>query len=185
MILIDTHIWVWWVLDLPRLSPAHRRILEAGEGIGLAVSVISCWEIAKLVEIGKLAIPLSVGSWIDVALTYPGVRLVDLTPRIAVRSTQLPGAFHRDPADQIIVATAQEYDWELITVDEKIRNYPHVRTVAPSWRRGRLCHALRSPSCALKSRGCRKPDSASGAISTSRPRSSLAPRSRCSIGRTS
>ena len=85
----------------------------------------------KLVQIGRLALPLPVGDWIDVALSYPGVRLLDLTPRIAVASTQLPGEFHRDPADQIMVATAREYDVELVTVDERILNNPHVRTIPP------------------------------------------------------
>ena len=85
----------------------------------------------KLVQIGRLVLPLPVGDWIDVALSYPGVRLLDLTPRIAVPSTQLPGEFHRDPADQIMVARAREYDVELVTVDERILNNPHVRTIPP------------------------------------------------------
>jgi PIN domain nuclease of toxin-antitoxin system len=61
------------------------------------------------------------------ALGYPGVRLVELTPRICVESTQLPGAFHRDPADQIIVATARVLDVPLVTVDGKILEYPYVK----------------------------------------------------------
>lgn len=129
--MLDTRIWVWWVLDLPRLSLAHRDVLAVEESSGLAVSVISCWEVAKLVEVGKLALPHPVDTWLDAALAYPGIRLVDLTLRIAVGSTQLPGPFHRDPADQLIVATAREYDWPLVTVDERILRYPHVRTVAP------------------------------------------------------
>ncbi len=61
------------------------------------------------------------------ALNYPGIRLLDLTPQIAIESTQLPGEFHRDPADQIIVATARIHDCLLLTVDDKIINYPHVK----------------------------------------------------------
>ena len=63
------------------------------------------------------------------AVTYPGIELLTLTPRIAIESTKLPGNFHRDPADQIIVATARVYDLPLLTVDRLILDYPHVRTL--------------------------------------------------------
>ena len=131
MILLDTHSWVWWVLDPARLATGHRRTTTDHEGRGLGVSVFSCWEVAKLVQLDRLSLPLPVAEWIGVALRYPGVQLVDLMPAIAVGSTQLPGEFHRDPADQIIVATARALDIALMTVDERIRRYPHVRTIAP------------------------------------------------------
>ena len=63
------------------------------------------------------------------ALAYPGIQLIELTPQIAIESTKLPGNFHRDPADQIIVATARVFDIPLMTVDGKILNYLHVRTL--------------------------------------------------------
>ena len=78
--------------------------------MGLGVSVISCWEVAKLVENGRLKLQCPVEEWIEQALAYPGVQLLQLTPGIAVESTQFPGSFHRDPADQIIVATARKLD---------------------------------------------------------------------------
>lgn len=62
----------------------------------------------------------------DTALAYPGIQLVEFTPAIAIESTQLPGEFHRDPADQIIVATARILECPLLTVDDKILKYPHV-----------------------------------------------------------
>jgi PIN domain nuclease of toxin-antitoxin system len=62
-------------------------------------------------------------------LAYAGVHLCELTPRIAIESTKLPGSFHRDPAGQIIVATARIYDIPLLTVDSRILQYPHVRTL--------------------------------------------------------
>jgi PIN domain nuclease of toxin-antitoxin system len=64
---------------------------------------------------------------LDTALQYPGIQLLALTPEIAVESTRLPGEFHRDPADQIIVATARIYDCPLLTVDDRILKYPHVK----------------------------------------------------------
>jgi PIN domain nuclease of toxin-antitoxin system len=130
VILLDTHIWVWWVDGSSQLSPTQGRHLEAHEATGLAVSVVSCWEVAKLVERDRLELRRPVAEWIDQALAYPGVRLMYLTPRIAVESCQLPGSFHRDPADQIIVATARIRGCPLLTADERILQYPHVKTLA-------------------------------------------------------
>ncbi len=130
MILLDTHLWIWLVDNNPRLTTVQQKYLRDHESQGLAVSVISCWEVAKLVEVGRLAFSLPVQEWIDQALNYPGIQLLELTPRIAVESTQLPGAFHRDPADQMIVATARVLGIPLLTFDEKINNYPHVTLVA-------------------------------------------------------
>jgi PIN domain nuclease of toxin-antitoxin system len=102
-------------------------VLREYEDSGLGVSAISCWEVAKLVEYKRLELPCFVGEWLGHALSYPGIRLLDLSPRVAVEFTQLPGEFHRDPADQIIVATARTLDCPLSTADEKILKYPHVR----------------------------------------------------------
>lgn len=130
MIVLDTHVWIWWVHGDPRLSrPAMERLAQA-EAAGLGVSAISCWEIAKLVARGRLALPSPVDVWLTTALAYPGMELLPISPRIAVESTQLPGEFHQDPADQLIVATARVYGCPLMTADHKIRAYPHVTVIA-------------------------------------------------------
>lgn len=97
------------------------------ESQGLGVSAISCWEVAKLVEYKRLTLPCPVGDWLRQAPAYPGVRLLELSLEISVESTQLPGSFHRDPADQIIVATARVHDCALLTSDSKILSHPHVK----------------------------------------------------------
>jgi PIN domain nuclease of toxin-antitoxin system len=130
MIILDTHIWVWWVHDDANLPSAHKEYIQSHELNGLGISAISCWEIAKLVELNRLSLPVPTGDWLDQALAYPGMRLLELSPRIAVESTQLPGSFHRDPADQIIVATARVYDCALVTLDRRILSYPHVQLVS-------------------------------------------------------
>lgn len=93
----------------------------------MGISAISCWEVAKLVERGRLNLPCPIDEWFTQALAYPGMQLLELTPKICVESTQLPGDFHRDPADQIIVATARVYGCPLVTMDSKILNYFHVQ----------------------------------------------------------
>jgi PIN domain nuclease of toxin-antitoxin system len=131
MIVLDTHIWVWWVNGSAELSARKAQILSSRQADGLGVSIISCWEIAKLVEKGRLALAMPVGQWIDQALAFPGICLLPLDPKIAVASTQLPQSFHNDPADQIITATAREMDCPLATDDGRILAYPHVKLAWP------------------------------------------------------
>lgn len=126
MIVLDTHIWIWWVHNDAQLTDEYRKIIQAHEEEGLGVSAFSCWEVAKLVEQGRLTLHCPIAEWLETALNYPGIQLLAFTPEIAVESTQLPGEFHRDPADQIIVATARIHDCPLLTLDDKILNYPHV-----------------------------------------------------------
>lgn len=128
MIVLDTHIWIWWVDNNPRLTQQQRDWITANQASGLGVSVFSCWEIAKLVEKKRIGFSLSLEEWFAAALAYPGIQLLDLTLPIVIQSTQLIG-FHNDPADQIIVATAKVSDCPLLTADEKILNYPNVETL--------------------------------------------------------
>ena len=129
MIILDTHTWIWWTLDSGRLNDSQRRSILLNEDDTIGVSAISCWEIAKLTERGRLDLPVELSEWFDMALRYPGVALIELTPDVAVESTRLPGNFHRDPADQIVVATARLHGCPLVTSDAKILRYPHVETV--------------------------------------------------------
>lgn len=129
MILLDTHIWVWWVSGSPQLTPANHRHLVDNQSAGLGVSVISCWEVAKLVQKQRLILSLEVAAWIKRALGYPGVQMLNLTPEIAVQATMLPSPFHNDPADQIIVATAIAHAAPILTADARILNYPHIQSL--------------------------------------------------------
>jgi PIN domain nuclease of toxin-antitoxin system len=129
MIALDTHIWVWWVHSDDRLTQAQINVIKANGVGGIGVSAISCWEVAKLVEYGRLDLSCPLAEWFEQALSYPGIRIPPLTPEIAIKSTQLPGEFHRDPADQIIVATARINRCPLVTSDAKLVKYPHVETV--------------------------------------------------------
>ncbi len=115
MIVLDTHIWVWWVHGSEQhLTDAQMRAIRENESDLIGVSAITCWEVAKLVEYGRLELPMPLERWFKSALGYPGIKLLALTPDVAIESTRLPGKFHRDPADQIIVATARLYDCPLV-----------------------------------------------------------------------
>ena len=82
-----------------------------------------------LVALGRLKLRTPVREWVTEALCYPGVQLLELTPEIAIASTELPSPFHRDPADRFLVATARAYGNRLVTSDRKIVEYEHVETV--------------------------------------------------------
>lgn len=129
MIVLDTHIWRWWVDGGGRLSDAQKQAIAAAGADGLGVSAISCWEIAKAVESGTLALSIPVSQWIEYALQFADVVLLPLTPKIAVESTQLPQPIHRDPGDQIIIATARVLSLPLLTNDSKILAYRDVQKV--------------------------------------------------------
>ncbi len=129
MIVLDTHAWIWWVHDENNLSKTQREAIVANEESGLGICAISLWEIAKLVEYKRLELPCELPEWFEQATNYPGITILPLTPEIAIESTRLPGEFHRDPADQMIVATARVYRCPLVTSDEKILHYEHVETV--------------------------------------------------------
>ncbi len=87
MIVLDTHIWVWWLQGDTRLTKQYQNWLQQYESQGLGVSIMSCWEVAKLVELGKLTLPYPVDEWFKAALAYPGVKLLELTIPIVVEST--------------------------------------------------------------------------------------------------
>ena len=123
MIVLDTHIWVWWVHGDDKLSPAHKAYIQAHETDGLGISAISCWEVAKLVEYGRLSLPVPVGEWLDQALAYPGMRLLELTPQIAVESTQLPGSFPSRPGRSNHRGNRAYLYCPLVTIDGKILAY--------------------------------------------------------------
>ena len=127
MIVLDTHIWIWWVHDDPQLPSDHKQVLQDHEDAGLGISAISCWEVAKLVEYGRLKLSDPVAVWMQQALGYPGIQVLPLAPEIAIESAHLPPPFHKDPADQIIVATARIYDCPLVTCDVKIKTYQNVQ----------------------------------------------------------
>jgi PIN domain nuclease of toxin-antitoxin system len=129
VIILDTHIWVWWANQSHELRDAHRDAINQHHASGLGISVISCWEVAKLVEKGRLILSFELGKWIAAAIALPGVVLLPMTPEIAVESVRLPPTIHGDPADQILVATARICNAPLLTADARLIAYAGVQKV--------------------------------------------------------
>jgi PIN domain nuclease of toxin-antitoxin system len=128
LIVLDTHTWIWWVHADPRLPPAIEKRIRATSANERMVSMISCWEVAKLIEHRRLTLPVAISTWLEQASQPSVAQMVPLTLPIIVDATSLPAGFHKDPVDQIIVATARILGAVLLTVDDKILNYDHVRT---------------------------------------------------------
>ena len=126
MIILDTHIGVWWSDEISRLTTAQIEAIAGERSIqgSIGVSAITCWEIAMLVERQRVTLQLDALPWLRRLLGYPGVELLPITPEIAVRAYSLPEPFHRDPADRILVATAIELACPLLTDDSRILQYP-------------------------------------------------------------
>ena len=120
--LLDTHVIVRWNLDSPRLSKVHRRILRDAERreMRVGVSAISLWEIAKLLETGKLRLAQSLAECLAAIETSRFVDVLPLSARVAIESIELGAKAPRDPADQLIIATARCHSLVLLTDDAVI-----------------------------------------------------------------
>lgn len=126
--LLDTHTWIWWNSRPDALSSRALKAIQDGKYEELLLSAISVWEFSKLLEKKRLTLSIDGMRWIEQALQIPKLRLVSLTPEICWQSTVLPRPFHDDPADQMIVATARQESATILTSDQLIRKYPHVRS---------------------------------------------------------
>ena len=129
MIILDTHIWFWWNQDSPRLTEFQKELIENSRQDGIGISSISLIEISRLVDRGRLILPKPLNEWFSIALAEAGVLLIPISPEIAIEAYSLPGEFHKDPADRIIVARARVYDCPLMTIDQNILNYSHVNLI--------------------------------------------------------
>lgn len=127
-ILLDTHAWIWSQESPELLGPATRSAV-ADEDNALFVSPVSSLEIARLIWGERLTLAGRLQTWVSEALDALLADTVPLTHEIAIATYDLPGEFHRDPADRMLVATARVHDLTLVTADERILAYPHVLTL--------------------------------------------------------
>lgn len=127
MIVIDTHVWIWWVDDNPRLNSAVRDRIDREDDV--RVSAISLLEVATAAALGRLELKPTPEHWLAVAQSAQQIRVEPLSDAQCLHSVSLPGEFHKDPADRLIVALARITGAELVTADGKLLNYPHVKCI--------------------------------------------------------
>ncbi len=118
MLLLDTHAWIWLASEPAKLGRAVRKRLASSTP--RAVAAISCWEIATLVDRKRIELDRGSAQWMDDTMQELRLELLPLTPAIAARAFQLGDAFHGDPADRLIVATALVHGATLATKDRLI-----------------------------------------------------------------
>jgi PIN domain nuclease of toxin-antitoxin system len=125
MLILDTHVWIWLINGDSRLehSGLLPEINKAARTKSIKIPAISVWEVSMLASKNRIILEGDTMEWINKALSAPGISLCPLTPEIAYESAHLPGDFHGDPADRMIVASARKLNATLVTFDQKILEY--------------------------------------------------------------
>ena len=131
--LLDTHIWLWWLLGQPELSTAERVALDALAAAGTppAISAISLWEAQMLASKERLQLDTPLTHWLPAAAAPEIVTVLPLNTDVILALDALPTGFHGDPADRIIVATARAHGLPLATRDGNIRRSRTVKLWKP------------------------------------------------------
>jgi len=127
MIMLDTHIWIYLVSGKSDKIPEKAKN-AISKSQTLLLSAISCWEVALLAKKKRLILTMKTERWINNALNYPKLKVLDLTPGILVKSVLLD-EFHPDPADRMIVAVCHLNSIPLITADRKIQQWAGIETI--------------------------------------------------------
>lgn len=127
MTVLDTHAWLWWVDDDPRLSPKARAAIERSDE--LVVSAISVWELATLERLGRLRLIPDTRVWVRRALALDRIASAPVTAEVGMLAGSLPVPFPGDPADRIIYATALSHEAQLVTGDRRIVRHDPGRVV--------------------------------------------------------
>ncbi|MBU6454976.1 MAG: type II toxin-antitoxin system VapC family toxin [Cyanobacteria bacterium REEB67] len=122
-ILFDTHAAIWLAQGNPKIRKSLPALQSAHEAKSLFISAISAWEIGMLVNKGRLVLPQSPMMWFNELTANFNLQVLNVDAQVAVQSSFLPGVFHGDPADRMIVATAQKYNLILLTADKAIISY--------------------------------------------------------------
>lgn len=130
MIVIDTHVLVWWLAQAPGLTPAARRAIGRNTGSGeIVVSAISILEIATAVRRGRLQFSVPLDQWLADMRSLPELHVEPVSADIAALAGSLPEPMHGDLADRLISASTMLLGAPLVTGDERLRAVPGLRTI--------------------------------------------------------
>ena len=130
MIVLDTHVLVWWLSGAPMLSSAaSQAIADAGAAKRVFVSIISVLELSTAVRRGRLQLSVPLAQWLADARLLPELRFEPVSVEIAHLAGSFGDEIHGDPADRLITATAVVLGAPLVTADEKLRGSSLVKSV--------------------------------------------------------
>lgn len=129
-VLLDTHVVLWWLARSPRLTPAHKALLDAASAYQpLAVSNATLWEIALLAERGRIELERGTLQTLQALQKDKRTMMLGVTARIAAAAYSLPDTMHRDPVDRLLIGTAMTHGLQVATVDHRITQCGLVQTV--------------------------------------------------------
>jgi PIN domain nuclease of toxin-antitoxin system len=127
VIVLDTHVWLWWHTAEEKLSGRARSEIDAADRLG--VCSISCYEVARAVARRRIALDRDTRAWVRVAMADDRTEALALTSEVAAEAGTLGADFPGDPVDRIIYATAVECRVKLVTRDRVLRDLDPMRTV--------------------------------------------------------
>ena len=127
-LLLDTHIWLWSLLEPGRLTKRVARAMER-EGAELWLSPISIWELLILVDKGRVRLGSPPDDWVNGALKRVPFQEAPVTHEVALETRNVRLS-HHDPADRFLIATARVFDLKLVTADERLIDLKAVPTLA-------------------------------------------------------
>ncbi len=125
-ILLDTHVWIW-TQETPERLGAKTASLIQDTANTLLVSTVSTLELAQLLHRGRISMQGDLQTWVRRSLDNLGAETVEITHQIAILAYGLAGKMHPDPADRVLIASASIHNAHLLTADERILAYPHVK----------------------------------------------------------
>lgn len=128
MIILDTHVLIFWLSNPEELSSKASEIIEkAVSDKEVYVSSISVWEIAMLVSKGRLELTMEVRDWIATVESLSFLHFIPVNNNISIKAVQLKDYVYKDPVDRIIIATSVALNAPLVTKDDKILEYSGVK----------------------------------------------------------
>jgi PIN domain nuclease of toxin-antitoxin system len=128
MIVLDTHAWYWWRTGSRTLSARALNVIEGSDKV--IVPAICCWEMAMLVELGRLRFDRSIQRWLTDALDHERIEQATITPTIAVRALDVRRYFGGgDPVDHLIAGTALAFNAPLVSADEELATFPGLESI--------------------------------------------------------
>jgi PIN domain nuclease of toxin-antitoxin system len=128
-LLLDTHSWIW-AQESPEKFGRRAAALIQDTANAVFVSAMAAMELARLVFLRRIQLNEPSSAWIADSIRSLGAQSLDVTPQIAAEAYELPGSFHKDPVDRVLVATARLHNLTLVTADDLILKYPHVKALA-------------------------------------------------------
>jgi PIN domain nuclease of toxin-antitoxin system len=127
-LLLDTHAWIW-AQETPEKFGRRAAALVEDTSNDVFVSAMAAMELARLIFLCRIQLAEPISAWIADSIRSLGARSLDVTAQIAAEAYDLPGKFHKDPVDRVLVATARLHNLTLLTADNLLLQYPHVKTL--------------------------------------------------------